>query len=745
MKPLFAPGLAVALAFLFLHHLPAQPAPEPDDAQPPIDPKAQALLRQSAEFYAGLKSFTAEATSALQMQMQGLKQEMRSEYSVAMQRPNRLAIVLNSGMMGATTVSDGNRLYSHIPMLQKYTEKNAPESLDELGQDEAALFGGAGSGLMFLHALLHRDPYSQLTKTVTKGEYTGEEKVNDLLCHRLKFEQEEMEWEMWIRAEGSPWIERVSIDMGKAAAQGAAAEQMPMLKDLKMVIEVRFNQWIANPEIPEDRFAFTPPEGVEKADSILGGLTGEGEPHALLGAPAPDFTLPLLEGGEMNLAAHKGKEIVILDFWATWCGPCVKALPILIEVADAYREKGVVFYAINQQEDPKTIRPFLEKRKLKLTVPLDRQGAVGGLYHVEGIPQTVIIDKQGIVQAVHVGLLPDLKTKLTQELDELLAGRDLKSGQPPAKATQTRDESSKGLDTAWTLQGRWTGVAAGGAGQGIYAVQASGSGIRLDGAGEKKGEFKLENRGTHLRLARLLGGDENQLIAFTAWGRMVAAHNADGTSLWTYPGGQGVNDVWAADLDGDGLDEVIIGYNGSTGLHVLDNRGKLLWKTTEIGNVWHVTARDPEGSGAPEVITTSAQGRVHVFDADGNKVRDIDPGFYANMVRAQGARVIAGGTAADSKVLAGFAEEGAKTWQIDLAERSEHIDAALGAPGKPWVAALLRGGGLVVVDTKKGAIIARGATSARRGEIAWAAVENGGAPLLVVATGRELRAYRVTE
>ena len=149
------------------------------------------------------------------------------------------------------------------------------------------------------------------------------------------------------------------------------------------------------------------------------------DPATLVGKPAPDFELELAAGGKVKLSELKDKSVVILDFWATWCPPCRKSLPVVAEVAKAYKEKGVAFYAVNQQEDEETIKGFQEKQKLQFTVALDPEGAIGEAYGVKGIPQTVIIGKDGTVQAVHVGALPDLKERLTKELDALLAGKKL--------------------------------------------------------------------------------------------------------------------------------------------------------------------------------------------------------------------------------------------------------------------------------------------------------------------------------
>src|SRR5687767_4033725 len=69
--------------------------------------------------------------------------------------------------------------------------------------------------------------------------------------------------------------------------------------------------------------------------------------HALVDKPAPDFTADLLDGKRVTLASHKGKDIVILDFWATWCAPCIVSLPLMTDLANKYADQGVVLYAVN--------------------------------------------------------------------------------------------------------------------------------------------------------------------------------------------------------------------------------------------------------------------------------------------------------------------------------------------------------------------------------------------------------------
>ncbi len=141
---------------------------------------------------------------------------------------------------------------------------------------------------------------------------------------------------------------------------------------------------------------------------------------ALVGKPAPDFALAMLDGSSIELSQLKGTNVVLLDFWATWCGPCRQVMPALVEVADQYKADGVRYLAVNLREEPDTITRYLKSAGLNIEVPLDKDGSVAQLYRVEGIPTMVVVDKEGIVQDVHVGASPNIKAQLTKTLDRVL-------------------------------------------------------------------------------------------------------------------------------------------------------------------------------------------------------------------------------------------------------------------------------------------------------------------------------------
>ena len=118
---------------------------------------------------------------------------------------------------------------------------------------------------------------------------------------------------------------------------------------------------------------------------------------------APDFTLLDLAGQPVSLSSFRGKKAVLIDFWATWCGPCKAAMPGLQDLSDKFKDRGLQVVTIDQGERVEQVRYFIERKKYSFQVLLDHDGAVGDKYGVRGIPTSVLVDKDGIVQSIAVG------------------------------------------------------------------------------------------------------------------------------------------------------------------------------------------------------------------------------------------------------------------------------------------------------------------------------------------------------
>ncbi len=138
----------------------------------------------------------------------------------------------------------------------------------------------------------------------------------------------------------------------------------------------------------------------------------------MIGKPAPDITLAVAangdEGARMRLSDLRGKPVV-LDFWATWCGPCNIQAPILDRVSRRYEKKGVVVLGINVDAAPEVARAFAVKKGLSYPILVDDGGSASHAYGANQLPSLVVIDKQGTVIAYVTGLVDE------NNLDEIVA------------------------------------------------------------------------------------------------------------------------------------------------------------------------------------------------------------------------------------------------------------------------------------------------------------------------------------
>lgn len=119
---------------------------------------------------------------------------------------------------------------------------------------------------------------------------------------------------------------------------------------------------------------------------------------------APDFRLETLDGNQMSLQDQRGK-VVLINFWATWCDPCRAEIPDIEAVYQARQDEGFTVLGVNSHETPGSIAPFANWMGISYPILIDENGRVEKTYRLVGLPMSLIVDQEGIIQVRHVGLL----------------------------------------------------------------------------------------------------------------------------------------------------------------------------------------------------------------------------------------------------------------------------------------------------------------------------------------------------
>jgi peroxiredoxin len=120
---------------------------------------------------------------------------------------------------------------------------------------------------------------------------------------------------------------------------------------------------------------------------------------------APPFELAAMAGNTVNLAQYRG-QVVMINFWATWCGPCRQEMPLLEQLYRKYKPMGFTLLGVNVEPDSAAAARWLEATPVSFPILFDVDSKVSKLYSVQGMPSTVIVDRKGQVRWVHRGYKP---------------------------------------------------------------------------------------------------------------------------------------------------------------------------------------------------------------------------------------------------------------------------------------------------------------------------------------------------
>ncbi len=385
-----------------------QPAevPLPDALKPAtpatvqVSEDAKAVLAKMKDAYGKLGGMQTSGTMSAEWDVNGEKGQESAEFTSSYAAPNKFRHETKGDLLFGST---GEKIYALQANI--YQTGDAPKDRQASG-DFPSPYGPL---------LKVKDPSLLLAVTTDETPFLAEDatsiaKAEDVTIDGtaftvLKVGTKEGSDVSVLVDPGTGLIRKWSVDLSGSLKQRGA-------EDVKLAV-MTIDYASVKPEAPAaEAFAWAPPEGAKDAAKVAA-AAGPGDAAALEGKPAPAFELEGLDGKKVKLEDLKGS-VVVLDFWATWCPPCVKGMPILDKVAKERKDKGLKVYAINVEEDKETIEAFMKERKLELSVLLDPEGETGKAYGASAIPETVIIGKDGTVKKVMVGLHPE------EELSKLI-------------------------------------------------------------------------------------------------------------------------------------------------------------------------------------------------------------------------------------------------------------------------------------------------------------------------------------
>jgi peroxiredoxin len=137
------------------------------------------------------------------------------------------------------------------------------------------------------------------------------------------------------------------------------------------------------------------------------------------GGPAPSFTLAALSGQQATLSQYKG-QVVMVNFWATWCGPCQQEMPLLDQMYKKYKPAGFTLIGVNVDKEAPAVRELMARKPVSFPVLLDPANQVSKAYHVDEMPSSVIVDRKGQIRYIHRGYKPGDENEYQDRIRQLI-------------------------------------------------------------------------------------------------------------------------------------------------------------------------------------------------------------------------------------------------------------------------------------------------------------------------------------
>jgi cytochrome c biogenesis protein CcmG/thiol:disulfide interchange protein DsbE len=313
--------------------------------------------------------------------------QSKTEYDLASKPPGQFRAWSKTSAVEAVAVSDGSTTWKALPVKKEWKEwntgaLNGPWDDDRYQTAPTGFYAFLESILVTRYPALAR--IAQAPEIVREAPYTLQ--GQRVTCYVLRMKTKDDELELWI--DKTRYL--VLRDWQKGTQQTARGSAT-------VVMDMKVHQIETDSSVADFHFVFVPNPRWNEVERLT--LPGE-KPAPLTGQAAIDFTLKSLDGGTVRLGSLQGKAVV-LDFWATWCGPCRQELPVLEKLRSEFADR-VQFVGVND-EDPSTVRQFRQSNHYRIPVLQDGQHEVSRKYDVQGIPTVLVIDSNGTVRSHYVG------------------------------------------------------------------------------------------------------------------------------------------------------------------------------------------------------------------------------------------------------------------------------------------------------------------------------------------------------
>lgn len=360
-------------------------------------------------------AFAVDVTSRWTYRGEGRKTEGTNLYHVAVQKGGKYRIEAGSAEQGKAQyvcVSDSRQVIRFHKAANYYSRQAASATQDDLQHDTLTLQTLSGSGV---ELLIRPQMRAQLIARISDVRLQGEEMLDGRrVIHMQLTLVDQRLMDVWFTAEKIPML-----------VQLTTTEKIPINNQnvVELTTTSKFDWEVGGP-LPGETFTLDIPEKARAVDNLLAALR-EGDIRELLGKQAPLLELQDMNGETVRLADYRGDRAIVLIFWASWCAPSTNRMATLNEfVADA-QQRGAVVWAVNLGETLEQVKSCVKEHHYQGKVLLDPENQSLDQYRFGELPMTVLIGKDGTVQAFHSGSTAEARRRIRRDTAKLLQGEQL--------------------------------------------------------------------------------------------------------------------------------------------------------------------------------------------------------------------------------------------------------------------------------------------------------------------------------